>query len=196
MSATNSVEVFDQLAHPVTEAQLIRFVAKGNQAAFSQLYLRYERLIFQYLLRLIHDVEQAEDLLQEVFWAVWKGAAGFRGNSKVRTWIYHIAHNQAVSWLRVHRPTMRLDERIASLADESLHLETQMVASLQQERIRLALNQLTPEHREVLELAYYHELSYKEIAEIVGCPVGTVKSRVCFARRHLGSILSASGWME
>lgn len=192
MSATNSVEVFDQLAHPVSESQLIRFVAKGNQAAFRMLYLRYGRLIFQYLLRLVHDAEQAEDLLQEVFWAVWKGAPGFRGNSKVKTWIYHIAHNQAVSWLRAHQPTLQLDELNASLPDDRLHLEFQVSANLQQDMIRRALDQLTPEHREVLELAYFHELSYREIAEIAGCPIGTVKSRASFARRHLGSILSST----
>lgn len=192
MSATNSVEMIDQLAGSIPENQLIQQVASGDKIAFRQLYLRYERLIFQYLLRLIHDHEQAEDLLQEVFLAVWKGAPGFRGKSKVKTWIYHIAHNQAVSWLRAHHPTIHLDEGLADISETHLQLESQVAASLQQDRIRQALDQLTPEHREVLELAYFHELSYREIADIAGCPVGTVKSRASFARRYLGSILNSS----
>ena len=192
MTATNSVEIIDQLAVPEFESHLLRLVASGDQSAFRRLYGRYDRLIYQYLLRLIHDREQAEDLLQEVFLAIWKGAAGFRGKSKVKTWIYHIAHNQAVSWLRSHHPTVELKEGLAILPEAHPQLESQVSAALQQDRIRRALDQLTPEHREVLELAYFHELSYREIAEIASCPIGTVKSRASFARRYLASILSAS----
>ncbi len=196
MSVTNSVEMLEPLALPLSENQLIQMVARGDQIAFHKLYLRYAQLIFQYLLRLIHDTEQAEDLLQEVFLAVWKGAPRFRGKSKVKTWIYHIAHNQAVSWLRAHHPTVRLDESMAAISEDRLPLETQIATSFQRYRIRRALDQLSPEHREVLELAYFHELSYREIAEIAGCPVGTVKSRANFARRYLGSILNTSDWID
>lgn len=196
MSVTNSLEMLEQLALPSSESQLIQLVARGDQIAFHKLYRRYDRLIFQYLLRLIHDNEQAEDLLQEVFLAVWKGAPRFRGKSKVKTWIYHIAHNQAVSWLRAHHPTIQLNESLVDNTSDRPPLEAQIAASLQQNKIRWALDQLSPEHREVLELAYFHELSYREIAEIAGCPVGTVKSRANFARRYLGSILRTSNWFD
>lgn len=181
--------MLEQLALPTSDMQLIRRVGKGDQQAFGELYQRYELQLFSYLQRLVHDEHVAEDLLQEVFLALWHGAAGFRGQAKVSTWLFRVAHNQAVSWLRGQQgelPTDWLDEQPGDDGDpEELVLE-----SFRNDRIRRALDSLSPDHRAVIELAFFYNLPYAQIAEIVDCPVGTVKSRISFARLHLSRLLA------
>lgn len=181
--------MLEQLALPTSDMQLIRRVGKGDQQAFGELYQRYELQLFSYLQRLVHDEHVAEDLLQEVFLALWHGAAGFRGQAKVSTWLFRVAHNQAVSWLRGQQgelPTDWLDEQPGDDGDpEELVLE-----SFRNDRIRRALDSLSPDHRAVIELAFFYNLPYAQIAEIVDCPIGTVKSRISFARLHLSRLLA------
>ncbi len=174
-----------------TDRQLLRRVAQGDEEALGILYQRHSRSLYNYLLRLIHEPALAEDLLQEVFVAAWQGAGRFRGRSKVTTWLFRIAHNQAVSWLRCRKRECTL-EKVADLAVEGSPAE-QMMGRWRADRIQAALEQLSPKHRAVLELAFYHELSYQDIAEVVGCPVGTVKSRVSYARHYLQEALDELG---
>lgn len=159
------------------------------------LYQRHSVPIYNYLLRLVHEQPAAEDLLQEVFVAVWKGSSAFRGRSKVKTWIFRIAHNKAVSWLRKYvRPEVQggQDESLA-LADNP---ETLALELWRQDEVRKAIDQLSPKHRAVIELAFVHDLSYSEIAEVVDCPTGTVKSRISYAMRRLDGILRSSDLSE
>lgn len=174
-----------------TDRQLLRRVAQGDEGALSVLYQRHSGPLYNYLLRLIHEPAFAEDLLQEVFVTVWQGAGRFRGRSKVTTWLFRIAHNRAVSWLRHRKRELTLD-KVADFPAEDSPAE-RMMGRWRAEQIQAALDQLSPKHRAVLELAFYHELSYQDIAEIVGCPVGTVKSRVSYARRSLQEALDALG---
>ena len=162
---------------------------------FSLLYQRYSEQIFNYLLRLVLEQEVAEDLLQEVFVAIWRGASRFRKEAKVRTWIFRIAHNQAVSWLRRHNPTEELrPEKVENLRD--LNPETQSIKSWQIERMQAALLELSPKHRSVVELCYVHGFSYRDIAAIMKCPVGTVKSRMSYAMRQLQGVIQIWGLQE
>jgi RNA polymerase sigma-70 factor (ECF subfamily) len=165
------------------DVELLRLVAGGNEGAFVELYQLYSRPVYNYLLRLVYERTAAEDLLQEVFWAVWQGAHRFRGDAKVKSWIYRIAHNQAVSWLRKNHSTAPLTEWEESESETIPEIAVE--DRLQTVRIRHALTCLSPKHREVVELAFIHEMSYAEIAQIIGCPVGTVKSRMSYALRAL-----------
>jgi RNA polymerase sigma-70 factor (ECF subfamily) len=148
--------------------------------------------LYNYILRLIHRPHVAEEILQEVFLAVWEGAGQFKKRSKVKTWIFRIAHYQSVSWLRRKREVLTHD---GELPDRPVapQTESRVIATWQTDQVRLALDKLSPEHRAVLELAFFHEMSYAEIAEVLDCPVGTVKSRMSYARRNLTGHLKAQG---
>ncbi len=94
----------------VDDGRLLQRVGKGDQVAFEQLYGRYSGQVYNYLWRLVHEQSVAEELLQESFLAIWKGAGRFRSQASVKTWIFRIAHNQAVSWLRKHAGDEFLDD--------------------------------------------------------------------------------------
>jgi RNA polymerase sigma-70 factor (ECF subfamily) len=109
----------------------------------------------------------------------------------VATWLYRIAHHRAVSWLRASREVVALEK-----APEIPTTDTpsqQAMQAWRAEQVHRALSQLSPEHRAVLELTFFHGFSYREIAHIIGCPVGTVKSRMSYARRRIGKLLQALG---
>ena len=170
-----------------TDHRLLRQVAAGDQSAFDELYKTYSPAVFNYLLRLVNEPSVAEELLQDVFLAMWQGAGHFREQAKVKTWLLRIAHHQAVSWLRHNRAVTALDD-LAELAGDD-QIEEHLAQTWRVDQIRQALDQLSVKHRAVIELTFVHELSYAEIAEIVSCPVGTVKSRMSYALRHLTAVL-------
>jgi RNA polymerase sigma-70 factor (ECF subfamily) len=170
-----------------SDRQLLHRVAAGDENAFADLYQRYGTPLYNYLVHLVHEPPVAEDLLQETFVGAWRNARRFRGQSKVATWLYRIAHNRAVSWLRGHKQMSRLDEMwdLAVDGDPSQHVMDKWRAT----QVRRALDQLSHKHRAVLELTFVHGFSYGEIAKIIGCPEGTVKSRMSYARRYLSEAL-------
>ena len=172
------------------DRRLIRRVGKGDQTAFGQIYNHHNVKVYNYILRLVHEQDAAEELLQETFVAVWQGAARFRGRSSVKTWIFRIAHNQAVSWLRKHAGHELVDDRqipaVEWQVDESIMVEWQV------EQVVSALERLSPNHRAVIELVFDQELSYTEVARVLDCPVGTVKSRMSYALKHLNQLLRDS----
>ncbi|HZY45830.1 MAG TPA: RNA polymerase sigma factor [Anaerolineae bacterium] len=172
------------LVVPSTDHHLLRQVAAGDEQAFDELYRAYNVIVYNYILRLMHEPNVAEDLLQEVFLAAWQGAARFRQESKVKTWLLRIAHYQTVSWLRRIKAVSSLDDML-DLRDESEPIEEQIVQAWQAEQIRVALDQLSAKHRAVIELAFVHDLPYIEIADVLACPIGTVKSRISYALRSL-----------
>lgn len=190
---TASVDYIDKpvQAPHVSDSDLLRSVAGGDESALAELYQRYHVDIYNYLLRLIHDRRVAEDLLQEVFVAVWQGAARFRGRSSVKNWVFRIAHNQAVNWLR-RLSRLPLESDLKDLGSD-FDVESLSLRHWRAKQVHEALDELTPNHRAVVELAFVHGLSYAEIAEVVGCPLGTVKSRMSYALRYLGGLLRGQG---
>ena len=177
------------------DRELISLTAAGDEDAFLELYQRYHVPLFNYLLRLVREPAVAEEVLQDVFVAIWRGAGRYRGQAKVKTWAFRIAHNQAVSWLRRYRPLVGLPDDLQDGSDEG-DPEAQAIDSWRASQVQLALERLSPRHRAVVELAFVHTFSYAEIAEIMACPVGTVKSRMSHALRHLAGALAALGYDE
>ncbi len=165
-----------------SDVLLLHQIACSDEGAFSAFYQRYHKAIFNYVLRLIHDPKEAEDLLQEIFLAVWRGAYRFREQAQVKTWLYRIAHYQAISWLRKHRNESPLDDiqENAAQGPEQISMD-----NWQHDEMQKALNSLSAKHRAVLELAFMHGMRYAEIAQVVGCPVGTVKSRMSYALKAM-----------
>ena len=180
---------------PEEDRFLLERTAGGDEDAFVELYQRHHRTIFNYLLRLVREVDFAEELLQEVFVAAWRGAGRFRGQAMVKTWLFRIAHNQAVSWLRRHKKTISLQEDTVVDSGEKDPEKLAEVA-LRADQVHLALDQLSPKHRAVVELAFVGSFSYAEIAQILDCPVGTVKSRMSYALRYLAGALIQLGLVD
>lgn len=173
------------------DRNLLDQIARGEDVAFRELYNRYSVPIYNYLFRLLHQKEVAEDLLQEVFLAVWKGAAKFRGRSSPKTWLFKIAHHQAVSWLRKNSRFDILDEDHLPAYEPGL--ERSLSLTWEREQLFAAMDQLSANHRAVIELVFVNELSYQEVAAIMDCPIGTVKSRMSYALAHLNRLLNNIG---
>lgn len=175
------------------ETQLLKDIAAGDRTAFATLYRRYHRRLFAFIYRRLDNQEAAEDVLQEVMFEVWKKAGAFAGRSKPSTWLFGIARYKTLNALRgLARPSTR-EEELPELVSGTAGPEARATARSEREAVQAALGRLSPEHREVLELAYYEGLSLAEIAEIVGVPPGTVKSRMFHARQHLKGLLSRRG---
>lgn len=171
-----------------TDERLLSRLAHGDARPLTSLYERHARGVFAFLCRLTGDAATAEDLLQETFLAVWRGAATFQGRSSVRTWLFGIAHNKAGHWLRRRHPEP-LDEH-ADVPDPGSAVPEMADEAWERERITAALAQLPAAQRAVLELTFYHGFSCAEVAEVLDCPVGTVKSRAYLARRRLAQLLA------
>lgn len=172
---------------PAADHLLVRQVATGDQEAFGILYDQYYLPVYNYILRLVHEPQVAEELLQEAFLALWQGAKNFREEAKVKTWLLRIAHHRSVSWLRRSHPVLPIDEVMDAAADDQI--EQQIFEEWEVDRVQRALEQLSLKHRAVIELAFVHNLPYADIAVVLDCPIGTVKSRMSYAMRHLGALL-------
>jgi RNA polymerase sigma-70 factor (ECF subfamily) len=180
-------------AQDTSDAALIQSIADGNRDAMRVLFARYKVRIYRFLLRFIADNSAAEDLVSEVFLDVWRQAAGFQGRSQVGTWLLAIARNKALSTLR-RRSTEELDEdAAAAVEDPGNNPEVTMQNRQQSEILRNCLTNLSPAHREVIDLVYYHEKSIDEVAEIIGVPHNTVKTRMFYARKQMGELMAAQG---
>lgn len=175
------------------DATLIAATAGGETSALRGLYERHSVRVFSYLMRVVGERAVAEELLNEVFLEVWRNAGRFEARSAATTWMLAIAHNKAVSSLRRRRETAPIDERVAEIADPAEGPEASAQKADAGRLMRTCLDGLSPDHREVIELAYYQDQSVEQIASILAIPAGTVKTRMFHARRKLGELLRARG---
>ncbi len=183
----------DQQASENPELLLIRRIAEGSREAFEQLYRAWQTRLFRYLLRMVGDSGRAEELTNDTMIAAWKAAATFKGQSKVSTWLFAIARNKALNSMRQRQPeTVEVEEAMAVTASAGGQ-ELAVSRDRLQSTMKNALQQLSADHREVMELTFYQELSYQEIAEIMQCPVNTVKTRMFYAKTKLQEILESRG---
>jgi RNA polymerase sigma-70 factor, ECF subfamily len=169
---------------------LISEVASGNDGAMRKLYERHKARVFRFIVRITGDAHLAEDILSEVFLEVWRQAGRFENRCQVSTWILAIARFKAWSAGRQVRQDIDLDEfEVLSIADTA---EGPEVAVLKQDRaaqLRRCLAQLSPEHREIIDLVYYHDKTIAEIVDIIHVPRNTVKTRMFYARKRLEGLL-------
>ncbi|HET9902887.1 MAG TPA: sigma-70 family RNA polymerase sigma factor [Xanthobacteraceae bacterium] len=172
---------------------LIGRIASGDRLAMQVLFARHHVRVYRFVLRLVGDPTLAEDLISEVFLDVWRQAGRFEARSAVSTWLLAIARFKALSALR-KRPDEELDEETAAgIEDASDTPEVALQKKDKGEILRQCLKSLSAEHREVIDLVYYHEKSVEEVAEIVGIPEATVKTRMFYARKRLSELLKAAG---
>jgi RNA polymerase sigma-70 factor (ECF subfamily) len=174
----------------------------GNERAFEQLLQRTERRVFNFIFRLVRNRELANDLLQETFLRVVKGAAKYTQSAKFTTWVFTIARNLCMDEFRrqSHRRHKSLDQNIGGeeggrtlmdvIEGSSPDAYTRAAAGEIRGRVEEALAQLSEEQREVFVLRQFMELPFKEIAEVVGIPENTVKSRMRYALENLRLMLA------
>ncbi len=175
-----------------SDEALIRAIADGDRSAMRVLYTRHHVKVYRFILRLIDDAALAEDLVSEVFIGAWRQAGGFKSKSQVSTWLLAIARNKAFSARSRHRDEQLDDDIASSIADTGDNAEAMIDRQDRYGVIRKCLSQLSHDHREVIDLVYYHEKSVEEVAQIIHVPAATVKTRLFYARKCLGKMLVAS----
>ena len=172
---------------------LLRLIAGGDKDAMRVLFGRHNVRVFRFLMRLTDNQAAAEDLVSEVFIEVWRRAAAFEGRSQVATWLLAIARHKSLSLLRRRSAEELNEDELVLVQDPSDDPETTLQKCQRSELLHDCLRQLSPAHREIIDLVYYHERTIDDVAAIVGVPQSTVKTRVFYARKRIGEMLAARG---
>ena len=183
------------------ENEIIRSVLRGNVNDFEKLVTAYEKNVYNIALRMVGDPEDAADMTQETFIKAYRALSGFRGDSKFSSWLYRIASNVCLDFLRsrsrhpqVSLSTVDEDDRATfELPDMRQNPEEQLMKKLGMEAVRRGLEQLPEQQRQILVLRELGGLSYAELARILGIEEGTVKSRIFRARKRLCALLLCDG---
>jgi RNA polymerase sigma-70 factor (ECF subfamily) len=177
----------------VEDAALLARVGDGDEAAIEALYNRYGRSCFGLARRILDDAQLAEDVVQQVFLALWKGTGYDPARGAVSTWLLSMTHHKAVDSLRresTRRKRLAGEQTLMELEASGPGPEDEAWARMRAERTRDALRLLPAEQREVVLLAYYGGYTQREIADMTGLPLGTVKSRTLTAMRRMRDQLS------
>jgi RNA polymerase sigma-70 factor (ECF subfamily) len=175
-----------------SDATLVNRIAAGDKLAMQSLFARHRTPVYRWLLRFVGNETIAEDLLSEVFLDVWRQADRFEGRSSVSTWLMSIARFKALS-ARRRRTEPALDEKIeTTVADPASDPEAALREKNRGALLRQALTRLSLEHREIIDLVYYHEQSNDECAHILGIPAATVKTRMFYARKKLAELVKGA----
>jgi RNA polymerase sigma-70 factor (ECF subfamily) len=170
-------------------ADWIARIARGDRNAFERMYAVYAPRIFRFVVRMVRDETRSEEIVNDVMVEVWKSASRFEGRSSPSTWVLGIARHRALNALRGGRlDTRPLDEGV-EVCDPGEDAEVTADKKSMAVRLRAALDALSPEHREVVELTFFQGCSYKEIAAIARCPENTVKTRMFHAKKKLKPLL-------
>ncbi len=184
----------DGLNSKVPDQQLIAGALKGNQEAYELLLVRHRKAIFHVVTKIVHNKEEAQDLVQETFMKAFKALASYRSEYKFSTWLYKIAANCAIDFVRkkriealsLDRPVETKDGQVEiELPDRTWDPERDLVRKQKLRSIDEAIESLPNKYREVIIYRHKDDMSYEEIADILGTPVGTVKARIFRARELL-----------
>ena len=175
------------------DIQLVKRMARGDTQSLNELYARYGSAILGFLTSRLSNRQLAEELLQDVMLAAWKSAGSFRGDSKVKTWLFVIARNRAINSQRKRSPEIvQLNESFGYQSEDTGPME-KMIKQANREVVRSAIDQLPQGQKEVLILVFYNQLSGPETAEVLGISEGTVKSRLHRAKHQLKQLLGQEG---
>ena len=180
-------------ARATSDEMLLASIAKGNRTAMHILYCRHNIRVYRFILRMVRDATMAEDLTSQVFLDVWRTAKQFEGRSQVSTWLLSIARFKALTALRQRRHEDIDQEEMLEIADEADTPEASLDRSSTSAILRACVAKLSPAHREIINLVYYHEKSVEEVGEIIGIPQSTVKTRMFYARKQLADLLKVAG---
>lgn len=175
-------------AAEAVELALLAGVKRGRRTDFDALYRLYHPRLWRFLTHLMRRPDAIEEALNDTMLVVWQRADSFDGRSKLSTWIFGIAYRKGLKALsRQDLPVD--DEDLPEAVDAGPGPEQRFSLGQLRGRLREAMAELSPEHRAVVELCYFHDMAYGEIADVVGCPAETVKTRMFYARRRLRTLL-------
>src|SRR3954471_19146669 len=180
-------------ARATSDEMLLESIAAGGRTAMHVLYSRHNVRVYRFVLRMVRDTTMAEDLVSQVFLDVWRTAKQFEGRSQVSTWLLSIARFKALTALRQRRFEDIDQDEVREIADDSDTPETSLERSTTSAILRACVAKLSPAHREIITLIYYHEKSVEEVGQIIGIPQSTVKTRMFYARKHLAELLRGAG---
>ena len=166
------------------EMALLARVVGGDREAFEELYRLYHPRLTRFLLNLIRRPTLVEEVLNDTMMVVWDRADSFNGASKLSTWIFAIAYRKAMKGLKRQDEAVE-DKEAENRVSEAASPEDESSRHRINALLMRAMDELSVAHRAVVDLTYFHELGYREIATILECPVDTVKTRMFHARRHL-----------
>ena len=179
-------------ADPEPDEALLERIATGDDDALAALCARHQQRLRAYLTLLTSDKGLVEEVLQDTLLAVWKGANGFAGQASVRAWLLGIARRRAYAVLRRRVwhlvPVDEIGPEEVPLAPDPADVS---LATAERAELEAAIHRLGPAHQEIIALVFVHELTYQELADMLGVPIGTVKSRLHAARQALRTLLDA-----
>jgi RNA polymerase sigma-70 factor (ECF subfamily) len=177
------------MTQPAEDLDLIRRMQAGDDNAVRDLYAQYGQRLYAYALRLTNDPATAEDVTQNTLVTAWRTARTFRGEGRLIAWLLGIVHHTAMKSLR--GSTNYLDDVAEeTVSEDQPSPEEQAQVKDERRWVRQGIQSLSPEHRAVLDLVFYQSLSLNEAAQVLNIPVGTVKSRLSYARDHLRGVLA------
>jgi RNA polymerase sigma-70 factor (ECF subfamily) len=176
-----------------SDEALMARIAAGDRDAMRALYVRHHMRVHRLVLRLVRNQTVAEDVNSETFLDVWRQAGSFEGRSAVSTWLLAIARFKALSILRRKKEDELDEDGITALVDPVDNPEVAAQKRDTGQILRQCLTALSRDHREIIDLVYYHEKSVEEVAKIVGIPEATVKTRMFYARKRLSKLLKSAG---
>ena len=180
-------------AQATSDDMLLESIADGNRTAMHILYCRHNVRVYRFILRIVRDATAAEDLVSQVFLDVWRTAGQFQGRSQVSTWLLSIARFKALTAMRQRRFEDIDQEDVRQIPDGADTPETSLDRSDTSAILRACVQKLSPAHREIINLVYYHEKSVEEVGRIIGIPQSTVKTRMFYARKQLADLLKGAG---
>jgi RNA polymerase sigma-70 factor, ECF subfamily len=176
-----------------SDESLIKAIVSGDHSALRALYARHHLRIYHFIARLGCDTDRAEDILSEVFLTVWRQANTFESRSQVSTWIMSIARFKTLTSLGKRREPQLDEKSMEMVADDADTPEQTVLRTDQRAQLRSCIAQMSPDHREVIDLVYYHDLTVDEVAKLLNIPKNTVKTRMFYARNHLARLLAMQG---
>ena len=181
-------------AQTTSDEMLLEGIGDGNRTAMHTLYSRHNVRVFRFILRMVRDTTIAEDLVSQVFLDVWRTAGQFEGRAQVSTWLLSIARFKALTALRQRRHEDIDQDDVLEIADQADTPEASLDRSSTSAILRACVAKLSPAHREIINLVYYHEKSVEEVGAIMGIPQSTVKTRMFYARKQLAELLKSAGF--
>ena len=183
-------------AAALSDETLIRQIAAGDKSAMRTLFERHHVKVFRFVLRIVRDAALAEDAVSETFIDAWQHAGRYEGRASVSSWLIGIARHRALDAAR-RRPTESLEcDAAQNAVDPARDPEAELGqkdTGVAMRRALAALAAVSREHAEIIDLVYYQEKSIREIAEILGIPENTVKTRMFYARRRLAALVATAG---
>lgn len=176
--------------HKISDEELAAFTLKDKER-FNELVHRYANKIRSYIARIIGGWQEAEDLTQEVFFKAYRHIASFNPNMKFSSWLYRIAHNESVNYIKKHYryKTVEFDEGIKNKFTDDESILEKIDNQIDSQIIKMGLVELDPRSREILELSFYEEKSYLEIADILEISVNSVGPTIMRAKERLKRII-------